>query len=345
MMNSRGVGIEENGKQSRLSMYKVTSYTQPPRRKNNYPSVGWDGLFFGKATSCMFSFMRFYKSLPAIVLLFLFSVHSEAQKNNSKETPNPQIFVTPATAGPIEKENYKKRTPEEIFKALNAVVQAMSNDMEEFNFDRVHPHLKIIYSLYNELRMLSLDNIDSVIAHPAKADSTLVKRSTASVNFNVSTSPNSPSVRTDGSPTNMAIDTSNLSGPSPSPPLSIRPLIDLKNIEPLKTRKDSAFVGKIPSFSFSWDDTSFQKYMLKFEITPDSTGTKVWNVVFEKVDKLKNKTSKIHQYFDLGEFTVSAQDLVWLTDELKKSETDMLGYFYYKEHEKKKEKKDTILLK
>jgi hypothetical protein len=68
-------------------------------------------------------------------------------------------------------------------------------------------------------------------------------------------------------------------------------------------------------------------------------------VVFEKVDKLKNKTVKIHQYFDVGEFSVSAQDLVWLTDELKKSETDMLGYFYWKEHEKKKEKKDTVFSK
>jgi hypothetical protein len=71
----------------------------------------------------------------------------------------------------------------------------------------------------------------------------------------------------------------------------------------------------------------------------------MWNVVFEKVDKLKNKTTTIHKYFDLGEFSVSAQDLVWLTDELKKSETEMMGYFYYKEREKKNEKKDTISLK
>ena len=326
-------------------MSKVFAYARPHPRKSNCLSVSWNGRLLRKTTSFTVNFVWSFKTLSAILLLLLFSVHSEGQKNNSKETPKPQIFVTPATGGPVEKENYKKRTPEEIFKALNAVVQAMSNDMEEFNFDRVHPHLKIIYSLYNELRLLSLDNIDSVIAHPAKADSTLVKRTTGSVNFNVSTSQNSPSVRTEGSPARMVIDTGNLSGTSPSSPLSIRPLIDLKNIEPLKTRKDSAFVGKLPPLSISWDDTSFQKYMLKFEMIPDSTGTKVWNVVFEKVDKLKNKTSKIHQYFDVGEFTVSAQDLVWLTDELKKSETEMLNYFYYKDHEKKKERKDTILLK
>ena len=301
--------------------------------------------FFRDTTSCKFNFIRFYKSLPAIVLLFLFSVHSEAQKSNSKETPKPQISVTLAIGSPIEKEkNFKKRTPEEIFEALNAVLQAMNNDMEEFNFDRVHPHLKIIYSLYNELRLLSLDNIDSLTAHPGKADSTAVKMNPGSINYNVSTSKDSLSART-GSSANLVIDTSNLSGSSPSQRLSIGPRIGLENNGYSKTRKDSTFLGNVSSLSFSWDDTSFQKYMLKFEIIPDSMGTKVWNVVFEKVDKLKNKTSKIHQYFDLGEFSVSAQDLVWLTDELKKSETEMLTYFHYKNHEKKKERKDTILLK
>jgi len=127
--------------------------------------------------------------------------------------------------------------------------------------------------------------------------------------------------------------------------LSIGPRIDLRNLNPSKVQKDSTFVGNVSSLAFSWEDTSFQKYLLKFEIAPDTTGNKMWNVVFEKVDKLKNKTTKIHQYFDLGEFAVSAQDLVWLTDELKKSETEMRGYFYYKEHEKKKENKDTILRK
>jgi hypothetical protein len=326
-------------------MSKVFAFVRVHPRKSNRLSVNLNDQFLRKASSFAVNFVWSFKVLSAIVLLLLFSVHSEAQKNNSKETPKPQIFVTPATGGPIEKENYKKRTPEEIFEALNAVVRAMSNDMEEFNFDRVHPHLKIIYALFNELRLLSLDNIDSVIAHPVKADSTLAKRSTGSANFNVSTSQRSPSVRAEGSLAGMVIDTSNLSGSSPSSPLSIKPLIDLKNIEPLKNRKDSAAVGKLPSLSFSWDDTSFQKYMLKFEMTPDSAGNKGWNVVFEKVDKLKNKTVKIHQYFDVGEFSVSAQDLVWLTDELKKSETDMLGYFYWKEHEKKIQKKDTIFPK
>jgi hypothetical protein len=270
-------------------------------------------------------------------------VHSEAQKNNSGENPNPQISATP-TVSPIEKETFKKRTPEEIFQALNAVLRAMNDDMEEFNFDRVHPHLKIIYSLYNELRLLSLDNIDSLVAHPRKPDSTLLKRNMGSTEYTMSPGMDSLSART-GSRVNLLIDTGNLSGSFPSQRLSIGPRIDLRNIGPSKTRKDSTFLGNVTSLSFSWDDTSFQKYVLKFEITPDSMGTKVWNVVFEKVDKLKNKTSKIHQYFDLGEFAVSAQDLVWLTDELKRSETEMLGYFYYKEHEKEKAKKDTILLK
>jgi hypothetical protein len=119
----------------------------------------------------------------------------------------------------------------------------------------------------------------------------------------------------------------------------------LRNLNPSKVNKDSSFSGNVPSLSLSWDDTSFQKYLLKFEIAPDTAGHKMWNVVFEKVDKLKNKTTRIHQYFDLGEFTASAQDLIWLNDELKKSETEMRSYFYDKEHEKKKEKKDTILLK
>ncbi len=314
------------------------------RRKSDYLSVGWNGQCFRNATSYMFKVTRLCKSLPAIVLLFLFSVHSEAQNNASKETLKPQVSVTPTTSSHIEKENFKKRTPEEIFEALNAVLRAMNDDMEEFNFDKVHPHLKIIYSLYNELRLLSLDNIDSLVAHPGKIDSTLLKRSSGSPHYKISTGMDSLSTRY-GSSVTMVIDTSNLSGASASQRLSIGPRIDLKNLNPSRIQKDSSFVGNVSSLAFSWEDTSFRKYLLKFEIVPDTTGAKMWNVVFEEVDKLKNKTTKIHQYFDLGEFAVSTQDLVWLTDELKKSETEMRGYFYYKEHEKKKEKKDTILLK
>jgi hypothetical protein len=326
-------------------MSKGSAYPAPHPRKRNRQSVGWNNPLLIKTTSFAFDFIWSHKTLSAIILLLLFSAHSEAQNNTSKETPKPQASVTLTTSSQIEKEKFKKRTPEEIFEALNAVLQAMNNDMEEFNFDKVHPHLKIIYALYNELRLLSLDNIDSMVANPKKADSTFLKRSLGSTNYNMSTSKDSLSAR-NGSSVNMAIDTGNLNGTSSlSPTLSIRPVIDLKNSKLSGNRKDSTVVGNVSSLSFSWDDTSFQKYLLKFEVTPDTAGTKMWNVVFEKVDKLKKKTTKIHQYFDLGEFTMSAQDLVWLNEELKKSETEMRGYFYYKEHEKKKEKKDTILLK
>ncbi len=254
------------------------------------------------------------------------------------------MSVAPGTADPVEKQAFKKRTPEEIFEALNAVLRAMNSDMEDFNFDRVHPHLKVIYSLYNELRLLSLDAADSLAARPGKADSTLVKRNFGATDISMSTGVDSLPARK-GSSMNLVIDTGKLSGSSPSQRLSIGPRIDLRNLNPSKVNKDSSFSGNVPSLSLSWDDTSFQKYLLKFEIAPDTAGHKMWNVVFEKVDKLKNKTTRIHQYFDLGEFTASAQDLIWLNDELKKSETEMRSYFYDKEHEKKKEKKDTILLK
>ncbi len=325
-------------------MSKVSAYARPHPRKGNCASVSRNDRLLRKTTSFTFNFVRSYKTFSGILLFLLYPVFSEAQKSNSGETPKSQISLTPATASPIEKESFKKRTPEEIFEALNAVLRAMNDDMEEFNFDRVHPHLKIIYSLYNELRLLSLDNIDSLVAHPGKPDSTSVKRNMGSTEYTMSPGNDSLSARS-GSRGTLLIDTGNLSGSFPSQRLSVGPRIDLRNIGPSTTRKDSTFLGNVTSLSFSWDDTSFQKYVLKFEITPDSMGTKVWNVVFEKVDKLKNKTSKIHQYFDLGEFAVSAQDLVWLADELKRSETEMLGYFYYKEHEKEKAKKDTILLK
>ena len=60
-----------------------------------------------------------------------------------------------------------------------------------------------------------------------------------------------------------------------------------------------------------------------------------WNLVFEKVDKLKNKTVKVHKYFDAGEFSISTQDLVWLIDEVKRAEVEIKNYFYAKEKEKK----------
>ena len=42
------------------------------------------------------------------------------------------------------------------------------------------------------------------------------------------------------------------------------------------------------------------------------------------------------KYFDFGEFAISAQDLVWLTEEVKKSEREILNYFYYRKEEEKK---------
>jgi hypothetical protein len=92
------------------------------------------------------------------------------------------------------------------------------------------------------------------------------------------------------------------------------------------------------SFTLSWNDTSFSKYLLKFEIVEDSLSRIGWNIVFEKVDKMKNKTTKVHRYFDAGEFMISALDLVWLTEAVKRSEIEILNYF----HAKNSGKKDSL---
>jgi hypothetical protein len=338
-----GYDLLDHGSRTRTA-HEQDFCTHPVSPEKWQLSVSLNGGFLKEATSLVFNSVRPWIALPAVLFLFLVSERSEAQENTSKESPKPQMSVATGTAGPVEKQTFKKRTPEEIFEALNAVLRAMNSDMEDFNFDRVHPHLKIIYSLYNELRLLSLDNIDSLTAHSGHAHPAAAARNIGAVHYDASDGWDSVAART-GSRASPTIDTGKALIPSSLQQLSIRPLIDLKNNGAAKAGKDSALLGSVSSVSFSWDDTSFQKYMLKFEITPDSTGAKVWNVVFEKVDKLKNRTAKIHQYFDLGEFAVSAQDLIWLTDELKKSETEMRSYFYDKEHEKEMEKKDTILLK
>jgi len=323
-------------------MRRVSAHLSFTKRK--CLSVGSDHRFLRKKNSSSFAIIGTFKAVLAAFALFMFTVHSRAQENNPRLNQKVQASVPSAPAGRGEKENFKKRTPEEIFEALNAVLQAMNNDMEEFNFDKIHPHLKVIYSLYNELRLLSLDNIDSLVAQAGKTDSTAAKKGLSSINL-------SRAIRADSFPpskdslVNMVIDTGTLFRSSPAQLSSIGPRVDLKNFNPSKNNNDSNPLGNASSLSLSWDDTSFQKYLLKFEIVPDTAGIKKWNVVFEKVDKLKNKTTKIHQYFDLGEFSVSAQDLVWLSDEVKKSETEMRSYFYNKDHEKKKEKKDTVLFK
>ncbi len=133
--------------------------------------------------------------------------------------------------------------------------------------------------------------------------------------------------------------------PMPSPKVSpldivsLSPVMQTENKDPNRLLKEKLLGNQPTPFALSWNDTSFSKYLLKFEVTQDSMGTTVWNIVFEKVDKIKNKTVKVHKYFDAGEFMISAQDLVWLCDEVKKSETEIMNFFHYQEKEKQKVKK------
>jgi len=220
----------------------------------------------------------------------------------------------------------------------------MSTDMDEFNFERIHPHLKIVYALYNELRILAWESQDSVNGGFGKAQDSTQGSSTA---ISITQSANSGYIIRDtskGSADSSLMIIVEAKKPTPSTGPNLSPFQSASGQpanNPANAPANPFITSNTPSFSLSWDDTSFTKYLLKFEIVKDSTLGIVWNVVFEKVDKLKGKTVKVHRYFDAGEFAISVQDLVWLCDEVKKSETDIKNYFYAKEKEKKqKEPKD-----
>lgn len=285
-----------------------------------------------------------YKHLLIIVLflLFLFPVQVGAKKRRSRKAKpksKPAVIVQTDSTGQLIR---KKRTPEELFDALNSVLEKMTEDMDEFNFDKIHPHLKIVYALYNELRILAMEDQDSILTissdtvtdsitrkintvmHIKKSDSDSARRSTSST-------------ASDSSLT-IIIDSPKPSIESALKISQINPIIDQKGLDPSKFMKDKLIGNQPASFSLSWNDTSFQQYLIKFEIVQDSLGSFGWNIVFEKVDKLKNKTVKVHKYFDFGEFAISAQDLVWLSEEVKKAEREILNYFYYRKEEEKEDK-------
>ncbi len=264
-----------------------------------------------------------------ILLTLVFS--TEARKRKSKKVaakPESKIIIqTDSTGLPIRKE----RTPDEIFDALHSVLRAMTEDMDDFNFNKIHPHLKIVYALYNELRLLATD--DSLLTNTNIQDtnSTLLK----AINYNQSGNKYVAMQDTSSDSTVViTIDSTNSNALSALKITEINPVINEQIMDPSKLLKEKLIGNQPTSFSLSWDDTSFQKYLIKFEIVKDSVGF-VWNVVFEKVDKLKNKTVKVHKYFDVGEFTISAQDLVWLSEAVKKTETEVLNYFYAKDKEEK----------
>lgn len=276
-----------------------------------------------------------------IVLLFLIITSSTEARNRkvkkSASKPSTQILVqTDSTGMPVRKE----RTPEEIFEALYSVLQAMTEDMDEFNFNKIHPHLKIVYALYNELRLLATD--DSLLNTDNRQNSDASENTTKILEYSRTGRKEivirDTSISIPDSTVEILIDSTENEAVSALQITQITPVLDQKSTDPSKLLKDKLMGTQPTSFSLSWDDTSFQKYLIKFEIVKDTMGF-VWNVVFEKVDKLKNKTVKVHKYFDVGEFAISAQDLVWLIDAVKRTEIEVLNYFYAKDKDNKEPKK------
>ena len=278
-----------------------------------------------------------YKELLIVILFFLLlfpaSIGAKKRKSRKPESKLSEIVQTDSTGQLIR----KKRAPEEIFDALNSVLEAITDDMDEFNFDKIHPHLKIVYALYNELRLLAFGGQDSLFD---KSSSPVKDSITKKVNIyprnNLSGSVNrGTSSGASDSSLKIILDSPNPTDESALKLSRLTPGIGPKNIDPSKQLKGKVAGNKPSSFSLSWSDTSFSKYLIKFEITQDSLVSIGWNLVFEKVDKLKNKTVKVHKYFDAGEFSISTQDLVWLIDEVKRAEVEIKNYFYAKEKEKK----------
>ncbi len=278
-----------------------------------------------------------------VLSMFLPCSVDSAKRRSGKGTACRIAYTTPDSAGPVVKEMYKKRSPEEIFEAIHSVLADMSTDMDEFNFDRIHPHLKIIYALYNELRLLAVGNSDTLFGNSLDTmQDSIVQRIAYTTGRKDS---NAPSVTFDSvlseSDSTVVVTTESVkSAPEPAlKTVSLKPVVTPDNPDPVAIVKENLLGNTVSSsFALSCNDTSFSKYLLKFEIVQDSLGAFAWNIVFEKVDKLKNKTVKVHRYFDAGEFMISAQDLVWLNEAVKKSEIEILNYF----HAKKSEKKDSL---
>lgn len=277
-------------------------------------------------------------------LVLLVPAALSARKRKPRNSRVERVMVsTPDSAGPVVKEKYRKRSPEEIFEALHAVLNQMTRDMDEFNFAKIHPHLKIVYALYNELRLLSVGGLDSLknsFGNPGP-DSAKTEATTISYpkNSNTDKPMRDTSLSVSDSSVIITIDQTNSPTISPLNIITFKPVMNTENRDPGRFMKEKLMGNQPTSFALSWNDTSFSKYLLKFEITQDSMGTEVWNIVFEKVDKMKSKTVKVHKYFDAGEFMISAQDLVWLCDQVKKSQTEILNYFHYNDNWKREEKK------
>ncbi len=278
-----------------------------------------------------------YKHLLIIVLflLFLFPVQVGAKKRRSRKAKpksKPAVIVQTDSTGQLIR---KKRTPEELFDALNSVLEKMTEDMDEFNFDKIHPHLKIVYALYNELRLLALEDKDSLFGNSSSSAGNSASKNSKAIaysetNYSESFNRDTSSSASDSS-LKIVIDQPNPADVSALEILQIKP----EYMDPSKVLKDKITGNKASSFSLSWSDTSLSTYLIKFEVTQDSLGSFGWNIVFEKVDKLKDKTVKVHKFFDAGEFSISIQDLVWLIDEVKKAEVEIKNFFYAKEKEKK----------
>ncbi len=295
--------------------------------------------------------MTGYKELLVTVLIMLILLPSAAdarksktRKSRSRKATTEQVtFTTPDSTGPSIKENYKKRGPEEIFEALHSVLNAMSIDMDEFNFERIHPHLKIIYALYNELRLLAVGDPDSLFNTSRDTTQDSFAKKMSLVNYQKNSDTRSVTGDTTSPVTDsLLIITTEQSGGTPASVFdaaSLKPVIESKGMAPSNLMKDKLLGSAVASsFTLSWNDTSFSKYLLKFNIVEDSLGKPGWNIVFERVDKMKNKTVKVHRYFDAGEFMISAQDLVWLTEAVKRSEIEILNYF----HAEKSRIKDSL---
>ena len=50
------------------------------------------------------------------------------------------------------------------------------------------------------------------------------------------------------------------------------------------------------------------------------------NPVEYEIVKLKKQTTKVHRYFDAGEFIMSRTELEWLRDALRRNRADLIGY-------------------
>jgi hypothetical protein len=265
--------------------------------------------------------MKYFILQIFILLCLMLPGAADARRRTGRaDAAAKTVTATPDSSGSAVRQLYVKRTPEQIFAALHAVLRQMAVDMDEFNFAKIHPHLKIVYALYNDLRLLSLGDPDSMVNRGRNLPQRLPGQAPSLARVANTGGGADTSLR-------IVVEPRGRGSQAISP---LTHLVNVQNREGLNPAAVAAAGATQPSpFTLSWSDTSFSTYLLRFEVVRDSLGGDVWNIVFEKVDKIKNKTVKVHQYFDAGEFAISAQDLVWLQDEVNKSETDIMNYFRY----------------